>query len=667
MEYLRTLNSISRGEEHIAGERAVDLAILSKKSFDIPLSFVLTNNAFEDFIIANKLQFKIAKILNKNTSLGDKYVSVREEMLKGKFPELMITELHESFESLVVTKNSNVHDLLKDDNKPFVTLVISPNYALNAESKEGIIINVHDFEDLLEAVKECWACLFTADMQAHRKKIGLLEKNLNSGIIIHNMKTCESSFETYSAMIGDNEKIKVHAYLGFPDLSGRVEKDEFRLNREFLKIEYQGITIQTHRLARGLDDKLDRVSIGIMGEEQKINDRTVMEIARLAKKASNNLGSHVKLTGYVKDDEVMIYICDKINLDSSNLDFQQVNEIINEEIINDEVITEEKLEEPIEDAEEIIDEDFEEENIEAIPEPVDDEEIIEEDVEEIEEQIPENEDQELKEEINDWTKEQEEDSGNTIIEEENYEGELDLKQESESEETLNDEEKIETEDFDYEKIEDLEIPVPKDDEEIEESIEDDEDQDDDFIVNNENKNNDDNSEEEIETPKLTKDIIEDTKEPSEDEDDDFIFSVNEEQENTTPENDKTDEEKNVPITSRDEIEIEEYKEEPSNDEKEKVSEEKENVEYVIEEDEDDNFYDAFDKVKQALLNKYEERFRKLAPDDLVEVYLELNNEIIIPFEEEIGLLLRIFEQEEEYTDEQKNKILKIIDNFIENI
>ena len=643
MEYLRTLANVNRGDESIAGERAVDLAILNQKGFDIPLSFVLLNNSFEDFVIGNKFQFKISKILNSNKSLKEKYDAVREVILKGKFPENMIKEFDEAFESLVVKKDSNVHDLLKEDEKPFVTLVLSTNYELNYDNKEGIIINVHGFEDFLDAIKECWACLFTADMQAFRKKNGINDSNLNVAIIIHNMKSCEVSFESYSAMNEDNEKIKVNCHLGFPDLSDSVEKDEFRLNREFLKIEYQGVAVQTHRLARGLDDKLDRVAIGTMGEEQKLNDRFIMEIARLTKKASNSLGSHIKLSGYVKDDSILIYLCDKLFLDSSNLDQQSTKDIINEEPIggndlvdDDDLDFSDSFVEPVdneqeeqEKQEEREKEEKQEENEEGESEEQDEQEKNIDDFPEIIEK-------------EDFTRDDEDDvesKGTTIVEEEHYSGELKV-----PENNSGSEEELVEKDFIKD---DLAIPTPE------------------TIISNK----------EISKKEVDEEVNEINEEEHEigkvhDNNDEFIIEPEEdekdEQDGEYEENDVrvVDEEK------KDNVEYEEYEEEVSDDIKDEEIEEvnyKKETEYEVEEEDDDSFYDAFDKVKQALLNKYEERFRKLAPENLVDVFIELNNEIIVPHDSEIGLLLRIFEQEKEYTDEEKNKILEIIDDFVEKL
>ena len=336
MGYLRTLKAIQRADEPEVGERAADLALLAQRDYDVPATFVLTTAAFESFINHNLLQQPIGEALLHDPETG--YDAIRELILAGRFPKQMVSEIVEAYESLGIDPEAGLKDIAASPDAPFVDLIISPNHSVPEGSNEGIILNVRGLEELLLAIKECWACLFTPTMQRHRKAAGITNQNLDAGVILQAMPKAEITAEAWSATEGNVEELTVKTYYGALDLGIGIEKDEFRFAREYLKPVFQRIARQTIQLTRDEDDRLSRLPIGKRGEEQTLNDRMMIEVARLAKKASGILERHLKLFFAVKGERISLLVCNRLLLTKGSvlLDGYEAEERIEETNVSEE-------------------------------------------------------------------------------------------------------------------------------------------------------------------------------------------------------------------------------------------------------------------------------------------------------------------------------------------
>lgn len=326
--YVRTLKNVHRMDKDLVGERCVDLAVLHEKEFSVPLSFVITNEAFEEFITANNLMPRISNILSGNNL----YERMRELFLAHEIPDSVVSDIVENYESLSITQQDTLNNMVQAEETPYVMLTLSPNYTVQAENNEGIILNVHGLEQLLLALREAWACLFTPNMVHHRDQAGIGNTNLNAGVIVQQQLKTEVTTEGWSATTGHRDEITVKSYYGLPDLGQDIEKDEFRMTQEYLKPVYQSVTTQTMQLQQE-EGQLSKNPLGVRGEQQKLNDKIMIELARLSKKAARQLEHHVKVFFSVKGETIHTLIATRLLLTQGSVKLQKFT-------------TEETIEEP---------------------------------------------------------------------------------------------------------------------------------------------------------------------------------------------------------------------------------------------------------------------------------------------------------------------------------
>lgn len=565
MRYIRTLAQIHRGEHDLVGQRARDLALLSQKEFSTPLSFALTNDAFEAFIHQNNLQERIGTVLMEESTGTRRYDQIRELILNGEYSKEMVQELVEAYESL-----SEGDDLITSQDAAFVNVILSPNHTMPDENREGIILNVRGLEQLLLAIKECWACLFTPGLQRHRANAGITVKNLNVGVLIERMERGEITAETWSATGGDKNVLTVKAYYGAIDIHGTVEKDELRVSREFLKPTYQSVAIQTVLLTLDEDDRLAKLPLGARGEEQTLNDRDMIELARLTKKASGILDEQVKLYFAVQRQRMSVLLCTGLLLTAGSVKLDGFTE-----------------EEPIE-----------EEPSATIP---------------VEEAPPETDAE------SDTTTERSL-GGSPSTEDAEPE-------DTEPEDADYAPEGVEADDSTGAGVTDAEEQTTESDAQAEEST-----------------TMESSAEVEAGGPE------EEYSEPER------------EQETTVEERTATE---SAEETSSPEERAE--AERPDNDEAADADEQ-------ADEPDDESIFSGveplaqgYERVKEALQRAYADRFKGVVPESPKELFFELSSEVTLPHEQEIGLLVRIMEEDEEYDEAQEEAILEAIDDFCNRV
>jgi hypothetical protein len=702
MEHVRTLKSIQRAEKELVGQRGVDLALLLEKGYDIPLSFLITNACFEGFIEHNKLQQQIATSLMETSNPDKRYERIRELLLNGTFPNEMVREIVESYQSLGVEMGDSINSIVAAEEAPFVTVILSPNYVVPEENTEGIIINVRGLEELLLAVKECWACLFTPRMQRFREEAGIGNRNLNVGILIQHMPHGEISGESWSATKNKADELTVKTYYGALDIGHHVEKDEFRLAREYLKPVYQSVAVQSVMLARDEEDRLGKVPIGTRGEEQKLNDRTVIELGRLAKKASGILDCHVKLSFNIDDEKIQTMLCDRLILTKGAVKLQsyEAEERIEEPLPEDAMAIKEAAsvqvskDTHVEEADATVEVDDETGEEKVVMESVtEDDEPVEEDTpEEVEEEtgVVEPTLEDVPEQSNDLPTENPEpveleteesiteESEATIEADSDTADETDTNTADETDTNTADETDTNTADETdfFATITDEPGVVTETDEAIiavdpesEEAEVVSETHTEEVTPTQESIANEPENVETAEDIPGKEDIEEATVEGLEDEE------VEEETKVVEPTVDEELEDEEPTVANEPELveETEEQAEqEPEAEEKpveEQEAEEDVKEAETQEEDVSDDsitFDEAWRQITEALFDRYEARFRNPAPQTLTELFFELSNEIIIPHEGVIGKAVKAYE-EEELDQELEEQVMAILDEFLAGI
>ena len=235
-EYLLPLDDRRATRETVGGKGA-SLARLLRAGVAVPGGFHLTTAAYERFLTANGLESGIRAALEKaETSKPDTLESVSGEIeelfLRGSMPEEISEAISQAYAGLpgdepavAVRSSATAEDLP------------GASFAGQQES----FLNVRGEKELNEAVKRCWASLWSARAIGYRERQGFGHDRVSVAVVVQHLVPAEVSGILFTAnpVTGARDEVLINAALGLGEVvvGGRTTPDSFILDHATLRVK----------------------------------------------------------------------------------------------------------------------------------------------------------------------------------------------------------------------------------------------------------------------------------------------------------------------------------------------------------------------------------------------------------------------------------------------
>ncbi len=314
MDYILTLNKINRSDTDIVGFRAVDLAELNNKKVNMPICFVIKSSLFEDFLEKNDLKKQLKQLTSsinysEDESLEEACAKIKDLILNTEFSKDVENNLVEAYETLAIdVDHIDIAKLVMTIEKPFLTIIGSPNYLQDSENNESVFQNIRGKKSLLSAVKNCWISLYTPKSLKYREKNNI-KADEKMALIVQRMIESDISAQTYA----DSENIVVKTFYGFQDYYNEFEKDSTIFSKETLSVKNLKVNFQEYQFARNTkDDLLVKKALKEEGDKQKLNDKDVEEIARITKRLETFINNPIKAFFTITKGKIYLLFANRI-------------------------------------------------------------------------------------------------------------------------------------------------------------------------------------------------------------------------------------------------------------------------------------------------------------------------------------------------------------------
>ncbi|MFH1770524.1 MAG: PEP/pyruvate-binding domain-containing protein [archaeon] len=344
MDNTLTLNKINKSDVEVVGYKAVDLAELHKKKLNIPICFVIKSTLFDDFVSGNNLNSQINRIISESDFSNDEsleaaYTKIKELFDKTEFSQQSQDELMEAYETLAIDiDHLDIAKLVTTIDKPYLTVIGSPNYVDDSENNNSIIQNVKGKPALFKAIKSCWSSLYTPAALKYRKKEDITTEE-KIGVIVQRMTEADVSAQTFS----DKTSIVVKTFYGYQDYEEEFEKDVSVFDKDTLAVKNTKINNQEFFFVRHMrDNNLTKKDLREKGDVQKLNDKDIEELARITKKVEGLIEKPVKLFISITKNKIYLLFVNRILI-------KEKDEEITEELITETSIATSKPEEKVPD------------------------------------------------------------------------------------------------------------------------------------------------------------------------------------------------------------------------------------------------------------------------------------------------------------------------------
>ncbi len=277
---------IDKNDTASVGGKSANLGEMTKYGFAVPPGFALTVEAYDLFLQENDLVNKIYAILktldvNDPAQLDIASKQIRKMMTTGKIPEEISRETISAYKKLSGFMKS---------------IPVAVRSSATAEDMPGTsfagqqvtLLDVKGEANLMNAVRECWASLFTSRSIYYRVLNKIPHETVKLSVVVQKMVKSEVSGVMFSIdpVSNDKDRIIVEAVWGLGEMivQGSVVPDTYVVQKGTFAILSKEISDQSIQLVRskGVPKEVE-VPAKLRGK-QKITDSQIITLAKWADK-----------------------------------------------------------------------------------------------------------------------------------------------------------------------------------------------------------------------------------------------------------------------------------------------------------------------------------------------------------------------------------------------
>jgi phosphohistidine swiveling domain-containing protein len=285
-----SLNDVRSTDEAEVGPKAMSLARLIQLGIKVPPGFCITAAAFREHLEQNKLLSRLKaaadELAKTESKTKEKLLStLRQAIIEAPLTESIRHEIEERYQKLragyvAVRSSGTAEDL--------------PGHSFAGQY--DTYLGISNSADCIEAVKKCWASLWTLRAYEYRRRNNFDHLSINMAVIVQSLIEADTSgvMFTVDPVKDSRSSIVIEACFGLGEtlVSGKVTPDRFVVSKNRLKLLYS--TISEKKIERIVGPKGliedrnvpdERSSVCCLGQKQAI------KLAKFARKVETEFGS----------------------------------------------------------------------------------------------------------------------------------------------------------------------------------------------------------------------------------------------------------------------------------------------------------------------------------------------------------------------------------------
>jgi len=272
----------------LAGGKGANLARLAAGGFDVPPGFIVTTDAYRAFLEHDGLKERAAKEL---ASLRTGDAGSAEAVTAGIRDLITSAEIPAAIAEAIVAGYTEL-----DPNDAHVAVRSSGTAEDLAEASfAGLYdtyLDIRGEQKVLDAVRRCWASLWTARATAYRSDMGFDQLEAALGVVVQTMMPADVAGVMFTAnpLTGAVDETVINASWGLGEavVSGIVNPDEFAVYRETGRVRRRQIATKQVQVVRA-DSGHGTVEVPVSPEKQdapSLTDAQAIELAVLGRKVT---------------------------------------------------------------------------------------------------------------------------------------------------------------------------------------------------------------------------------------------------------------------------------------------------------------------------------------------------------------------------------------------
>jgi pyruvate,water dikinase len=278
---------IDKNDTALVGGKCANLGEMTQAGFPVPNGFAITVKAYDLFLKENDIVKKIYDLLatidvDDPAQLDSASTRVQKMIINGKLPDEVIHQVISSYKKLSGT--------FKKALVAVRTSATAEDMPQSSFAGMGItVLNVKGEANVLTAVRECWASLFTGRSIYYRVENKIPHEKVKISVAVQKMVESEVSGVMFSIDPVNNNKDRVIIEsvwgLGEMIVQGSVVPDTYVVQKDTYAILSKEISDQAIQLIKTKNGENKELEVPRkIRNIQKISDKEIVELARLSVK-----------------------------------------------------------------------------------------------------------------------------------------------------------------------------------------------------------------------------------------------------------------------------------------------------------------------------------------------------------------------------------------------
>lgn len=310
-DFIRWFEQLSLADTELVGGKGANLGELAAAGLPVPPGFVITSRAFGAQLAQADLRARILTRVGQlqvdDTSELRRTADELQELVRQyPLPEPVRAEVGAAYQNLVRRCGGG-------------ELFVAVRSSATAEDLPGTsfagmnetFLNVRGEEELLEAVRRCWASLYGARVLFYRRKQEIPEERMGIAVVVQAMINSQAAgvMFTVNPATGDAGTLVVEGAFGLGDavVSGAVSPDHWEIHKDSLEITTERLSekhILDYRDEQGRNQRrnLSREE----GQQPSLDHETVRRIAELGRRIEQHYGNPQDIEWAVADGTLWI-------------------------------------------------------------------------------------------------------------------------------------------------------------------------------------------------------------------------------------------------------------------------------------------------------------------------------------------------------------------------
>ena len=307
MSYTIPFSQLNKTGIPAAGGKGANLGEMTTAGFPVPAGFVLTTGAYDAFVQAHGLQQQIVGLAHTVSADDPRSSEVASEKIRALFAQGVIAD---DVASEITTAYGQLTQI--DGNAVAVRSSATAEDLPTASfaGQQDTYLNIQGDDALLNAVKQCWASLWTARAMSYRMRQNIDPATVSLAVVVQLLIPADAAGILFTAnpVNGRRDQVLINATWGLGEaiVSGQVTPDTAVVDKSTWTILSRGTATKTMMTVRTHTGTEERSVPQAQQNQQVLDDATTVQLARYGERIEAHYDMPMDIEWAIADGEITI-------------------------------------------------------------------------------------------------------------------------------------------------------------------------------------------------------------------------------------------------------------------------------------------------------------------------------------------------------------------------